>query len=129
MNRQEQEDKAQLEYLRKWKEKKQKRKNDRRQTIKLCEKKARKNGCPECCEQCDLNTRGGYRYEARNLIREQGKQILHEDVAEYIARKLGIKSGGDTVGETGREQCEEREQPEKRVSERIQSQQKTNQQN
>lgn len=27
MNRQEQEDKAQLEYLRKWKEKKQKRKN------------------------------------------------------------------------------------------------------
>ena len=104
MNRQEQEDKAQLEYLRKWKEKKQKRKNDRRQTIKLCEKKARKNGCPECCEQCDLNTRGGYRYEARNLIREQGKQILHEDVAEYIARKLGIKSGGDTVGdENGRE--------------------------
>lgn len=39
MNRQEQEDQAQLEYLRKWKEKKQKRKNDRRQTIKLCEKK------------------------------------------------------------------------------------------
>jgi hypothetical protein len=102
MNRQEQEDKAQLEYLRKWKEKKQKRKNDRRQIIKLCEKKARKNGCPECCEQCDLNTRGGYRYETRNLIREQGKQILHEDVAEYIARKLGIKSGGDTVGDDKR---------------------------
>lgn len=102
MNRQEQEDKAQLEYLRKWKEKKQKRKNDRRQTIKLCEKKARKNGCPECCEQCDLNTKGGYRYEARNLIREQGKQILHEDVAEYIARKLGIKSGGDTIGDDKR---------------------------
>lgn len=77
---------------------------------------------------CSERFPDGDRYEARNLIREQGKQILHEDVAEYIARKLGIKSGGDTVGdETGREQCEEREQPEKRVSERIQSQQKTNQ--
>lgn len=97
MNRQEQEDQAQLEYLRKWKEKKQKRKNDRRQTIKLCEKKARKNGCPECCEQCDLNTRGGYRYDARNLIKAQGQQLWHGDVTGYIARKYKI--GSDTVGD------------------------------
>ena len=102
MTKRERDDWDQIEYLRRWKEKKQKSKNDRRQTIKLCEKKARKNGRPECCEQCDLNTKGGYRYEARNLIREQGKQILHEDVAEYIARKLGIKSGGDTIGDDKR---------------------------
>lgn len=38
-------------------------------------------------------------YQAGKLIEAQGKQILHEDVAEYIARKLGIKSGGDTVGD------------------------------
>lgn len=97
MTKRERDDWDQIEYLRRWKEKKQKSKNDRRQTIKLCEKKARKNGCPECCEQCDLNTRGGYRYEARNLIREQGKQILHEDVAEYLARKYKI--GDDTDGD------------------------------
>lgn len=65
-------------------------------------------------------------YQAGNLIRAQGQQMWHGDITEYIARKYKI--GDDTIGEeTGREQCEEREQPEKRVSERVQSQQKTNQ--
>ena len=43
-----------------------------------------------------------------------------ETLKAYLARKYKI--GDDANGEeTGREQCEEREQPEKRVSERVQS--------
>lgn len=59
-------------------------------------------------------------YQAGKLIETQGQKLWHGDVTGYIARKYKIR--GDANGEeTGREQCEEREQPEKRVSERIQS--------
>ncbi len=47
-------------------------------------------------------------YQVGNLIRAQGQQLWHGDVAEYLARKYKI--GDDANGEeTGREQCEERE--------------------
>lgn len=45
-------------------------------------------------------------YQAGNLIRAQGQQLWHGDVAEYLARKYGIGDGADG-DETGRKQCEE----------------------
>lgn len=45
-------------------------------------------------------------YQAGNLIKAQGQQLWHGDVAEYLARKYKI--GDDANGEeTGREQREE----------------------
>ena len=45
-------------------------------------------------------------YQAGNLIKTQGQQLRHGDVAEYLARKYKI--GDDANGEeTGREQREE----------------------
>lgn len=56
---------------------------------------------------------------------EEQRRIHHIRMSLWRTRFI---TGDDANGEeTGREQCEEREQPEKRVSERIQSQQKTNQ--
>ena len=58
-------------------------------------------------------------YQAGNLIKAQGQQLWHGDVAEYLARKYKI--GDDANGEeTGREQCKKRERQEENLSQGIQ---------
>ena len=90
MTRQEKEDQAQLEWLRKWKERR-----------KASEKFHR----PE--------------YQAGKLIEAQGQQLWHGDVAEYLARKYKI-GNDDNGEETGREQCKKRERQEENLSQGIQ---------
>lgn len=58
-------------------------------------------------------------YQANNLIKVQGQQLWHGDVAEYLARKYKI--GDDANGEeTGRKQCKKRERQEENLSQGIQ---------
>ena len=58
-------------------------------------------------------------YQAGNLIKVQGQQLWHGDVAEYLARKYKI--GDDANGEeTGRKQCKKRERQEENLSQGIQ---------
>lgn len=38
-------------------------------------------------------------YQARSMIAEQGKQIEHESVTEYLAKKYDIKTGVSAGGQ------------------------------
>ena len=85
MTRQEQEDQAQLEWLRKWKERRKKKRNVRKKSLfykilrklgiikdyekdirtrmEMCERAIMANVCPEDCDKCAWDTKGGVSYE------------------------------------------------------------------
>lgn len=46
-------------------------------------------------------------YQSAVLIREQGEQMEHKSVEQYLAEKNDIKTGVGTSGEDRREQREE----------------------
>ena len=84
MTRQEQEDQAQLEWLRKWKERRKEKRNvrkkplfykilrklgiikdyeeDIRTRMEMCERAIKANVCPEDCDICAWDTKGGIDY-------------------------------------------------------------------
>ena len=84
MTRQEQEDQAQLEWLRKWKERRKEKRDVRKKSLfykilrklgiikdyeedirtrmEMCERAIKANVCPEDCDICAWDTKGGIDY-------------------------------------------------------------------
>ena len=84
MTRQEQEDQAQLEWLRKWKERRKGKRDVRKKSrfykilrklgiikdyeedirtrMEMCERAIKENACPEDCDICAWDTKGGIDY-------------------------------------------------------------------
>lgn len=85
MTRQEKEDQAQLEWLRKWKERRKEKRNVRKKSwfykilrklgiikdyeedirtrMEMCERAIKANVCPEDCDMCIWDVKGGVSYE------------------------------------------------------------------
>lgn len=130
MTRQEQEDQAQLEWLRKWKERRKEKRNvrkkplfykilrklgiikdyeeDIRTRIEMCERAIKANVCPEDCDICAWDTKGGIDYNGyittgrNNRNRLKYLRKIRGLTREEAAVKLNIKEERLQDLETGR---------------------------